>query len=86
MVDSSTDHTAKNCENALAEVCSERAVNEGLWPSRSPDLYPCVFCLRCTLNKLRCVKILIRYEKATSATALLKRRRLDTFFNNVRPA
>jgi hypothetical protein len=45
-----TAHTADNCGNALAEVCSERAVNQGLWPSRSPDLYPCVFCLRCTLK------------------------------------
>jgi len=50
MEDRATAHTADNCRNALAEVCNERAVNQGLRPSRSPDLYPCVFCLRCTLK------------------------------------
>jgi len=50
MEERATAHTADNCRNALAEVCSERSVNQGLWPSRSPDLYPCVFCLPCTLK------------------------------------
>jgi hypothetical protein len=86
MEERATAHTADNCRNALAEVCSERAVKKRLWPSRSPDLYPCVFCLRCTLNKLHCVKILIPYEKGTAVTPLQKRCRLDTFFNFVRHA
>ena len=36
MEDSATAHTADKCRNALAEVFSERAVNQGLWPSRPP--------------------------------------------------
>jgi hypothetical protein len=31
-----TAHTADNYRNALAEVCSERAVNQGLWPPVHP--------------------------------------------------
>jgi len=63
MEDRATAHTADNCRNALPEACGERAVNQGLWPSRSPDSYPCVFCLRRTLNRLHCLEILIHYEK-----------------------
>jgi hypothetical protein len=85
MEDRATTHTADYCRNALAEVCSERAVNQGLWPSRSPDLYPCVFWLRCQTALCKNTHSL-REGNIRSVTALQKRCRLDTFLNFVKPA
>lgn len=42
----------RNCKNALAEVFSEGVVNQGLWPSRLSDVYPCEFCLCCALKQI----------------------------------
>jgi hypothetical protein len=40
-----TAHTATYSINVLNEVFLNRLVSCGLWPARSPDLYPCDFYL-----------------------------------------
>jgi hypothetical protein len=45
MQDGATAHTATYFINVFNEVFEDRLISRGLWPARSPDLYPCGFYL-----------------------------------------
>jgi hypothetical protein len=45
MQDGAAAHTATYSINVLNEVFENRLISRGLWPARSPDLYPCDFYL-----------------------------------------
>jgi hypothetical protein len=39
--DSATVHSARMSMQALSDVFGDRIISSGIWPARSPDLYPC---------------------------------------------
>jgi hypothetical protein len=50
MQNSATVHTANFSMTALEEVFGDQLITHGFWPSRAPDLNPCNFYLRGTLE------------------------------------